>query len=322
MPDPDFSSTLITDPSGMSQRTILVVDSALAGRQALARLLEADYTVLEAATGEAALQIATRTPPHLILIDIFLSGLNGYEVLQLLKAERRTANIPVIIVTSLRRPEDEERALRLGAADYIAKPLNPPVVRARIALQLRAAHDRQLLQAMANVDALTGIANRRQFDEFLAAECRRAVRSAQPLSVALIDVDFFKQFNDRYGHAAGDKALHTVAQVLHAGMRRTGDLAARYGGEEFALVMVDTAAGSALAFMESARQAIRALAIPHDRSTVAPILTISAGIATATEGSPGIPLQSGPLLRLADQHLYRAKAAGRDRVGDGAASPA
>ncbi|MES2183011.1 MAG: diguanylate cyclase [Pseudomonadota bacterium] len=321
MPTPDFAPTLIADTLAPPHRTILVVDSAPAGRTALAQLLRADYTVLEAATGEAALTIATRTPPHLILLDIFLSGLNGYEVLQLLKAERRTAHIPVIVVTRLRRPEDEERALRLGAADYVVKPLNPPVVRARIAAQLGAAHDRQLLQAMANIDGLTGIANRRQFDDFLASECRRAIRSAQPLSVALIDVDFFKQFNDRYGHAAGDKALRAVAQVLHAGMRRTGDLAARYGGEEFALVMVDTTADRALAFMESLRQTIRALAIPHDQSTVAPILTVSAGIATAAEAPQHTALQAAPLLQLADQRLYHAKAAGRDRVGGGTSCP-
>ena len=195
-------------------------------------------------------------------------------------------------------------------ADYITKPINPAVVFARVALHLRAAHEHRQLQAQATIDGLTGIANRRQFDNVLDWECRRAQRSHQPLSVAMVDVDCFKQFNDLYGHAMGDNALRAVASTLDGGLRRTGDLAARYGGEEFALVLVDTHDGDALQVMDTLAARIRGLDIAHEKSPHG-TLTISAGVAHAPGDSP---LDPASLLRLADVRLYRAKAQGRDRV--------
>jgi diguanylate cyclase (GGDEF)-like protein len=294
-----------------TNRTVLVIDDAEASRDALAELLGLDYMVIQAASGAEGLEKARRYLPDLILLDVLMPVMGGYDVLRQLKADPRTVGIAVIFITGLDRPEDEAKGLRLGGSDYIAKPLNPPVVRARVALHLRAARDRRRLEALASVDSLTGIANRRQFDAVLAAECRRALRTGQPVAVAMVDVDHFKRYNDSYGHAQGDRALRAVADVLRGGMRRTGDLAARYGGEEFALVMVDTDDTHAAGLMASMCAAVRALAIAHQASCAAPVLTISIGVASSAGCGT---LDPAALLQQADDHLYHAKEAGRNRV--------
>ncbi|MES2184078.1 MAG: diguanylate cyclase [Pseudomonadota bacterium] len=294
-----------------TNRTVLIIDDAAANREALAELLGGDYMVIQAAGGAEGLEKARCYLPDLILLDVLMPGMGGYDVLRQLQADARTAGIAVIFITGLDRPEDEARGLRLGGCDYIPKPLNPPVVQARVALHLRAARDRRRLEALASVDSLTGIANRRQFDAVLAAECRRALRTGQPVAVAMVDVDYFKRYNDSYGHAQGDRALRAVADVLRSGMRRTGDLAARYGGEEFALVMVDTHDEHAADLMASVCAAVRALAIPHRASSAAPCLTISIGVASSAEDGM---LDPAALLQRADDRLYRAKATGRGRV--------
>ncbi|MES2183176.1 MAG: diguanylate cyclase [Pseudomonadota bacterium] len=290
-------------------QTVLVVDDSEGNREVLYELLEPDHAVLLAKSGAEGLELALRHRPDLILLDVFMPGMNGYEVLRRLKAEPRTAGIAVIFVTGLDKPEDEARSLLLGASDYICKPFDPPVVSARVAAHLRLAAYRKQMEQLAHVDGLTGIANRRRFDEALEEESHRARRAQQPLSVAMVDVDFFKQYNDCYGHAKGDEALRAVAQCLRRGMRRPGDLAARYGGEEFALVMADTTPANALVLAQSLCRAVAGLLIPHERSQAAEYLTVSIGVAS---GQPAGDGDGQALVKRADEALYRAKAAGRN----------
>jgi diguanylate cyclase (GGDEF)-like protein len=219
--------------------------------------------------------------------------------------------IPVIFITAMDREEDETRGLEAGAMDYITKPISPPIVRARVRnhLELKRYHD--ILENLSVTDGLTGIANRRRFDQFLEREWRRAIRSRSPLSLIFMDIDLFKAFNDHYGHLAGDDCLRKLAQGLNEVIQRPADLLARYGGEEFACVLPETDTQGAIAVADKIRQKIDNLNITFTSPTSGDHITVSMGLATL------IPLKaqsSADLIRLADELLYEAKKLGRNRV--------
>ena len=290
---------------------VLVADDDAINREVLGELLKPEYTVLPARNGVQALERAARHLPDLILLDVMMPDMDGYEVLRRLRADPQTAQIAVIFISGLDRPEDEANGLKMGASDYIVKPFNQTVVMARVALHLQVVRQRRMLERLANIDGLTELANRRRFDEMFALEWQRARRSGRTLSLALLDIDAFKQFNDRYGHPAGDRALRSVARVTGAAMRRPGDLAARYGGEELLLLMPETDVEAAQALAESVREAVLALNIAHEASSVTPLLTVSIGGATLDiEGDE----QPSDLFEATDAQLYRAKQAGRNQV--------
>jgi len=290
---------------------VLVADDDAINREVLGELLKPEYTVLLARNGVQALERAARHLPDLILLDVMMPDMDGYEVLRRLRADPQTAQIAVIFISGLDRPEDEANGLKMGASDYIVKPFNQTVVMARVALHLQVVRQRRMLERLANIDGLTELANRRRFDEMFALEWQRARRSGRTLSLALLDIDAFKQFNDRYGHPAGDRALRSVARVTGAAMRRPGDLAARYGGEELLLLMPETDVEAAQALAESVREAVLALNIAHEASSVTPLLTVSIGGATLDiEGDE----QPSDLFEATDAQLYRAKQAGRNQV--------
>jgi diguanylate cyclase (GGDEF)-like protein len=290
---------------------VLVADDDAIGRQVLAELLKAEYTVVLAKNGAQTLERAARHAPDLILLDVMMPDMDGYEVLRRLRDDPLTAQTAVIFISGLDHPEDEATGLNMGAADYIAKPYNSTVVLARVALHLQLVRHRRLLEHLAHVDGLTELANRRRFDERFDAEWQRSRRSRRPLSVALLDIDCFKQYNDRYGHPAGDRVLRAVARTASNGMRRPADLAARYGGEELVLLMPDTDAAQAREVVEAIRRDVTALGIVHEASIAAPVLTMSAGGATLGGDDEGT---AAALFEAADDHLYRAKKAGRDRL--------
>jgi diguanylate cyclase (GGDEF)-like protein len=290
---------------------VLVADDDALNRQVLGELLMPEYTVLLAKNGAQALERAARHLPDLILLDVVMPDMDGYEVLRRLRADPATAHIAVIFISGLDGPEDEAHGLNSGASDYIAKPFNQAVVMARVALHLQLARQRRMLERLANIDALTELSNRRRFDEIYETEWKRAQRGTHPLSLALLDIDCFKQYNDRYGHPAGDRVLRVVARALAQFVQRPADLVARYGGEEFVLVMPETDAAQARELADKVRQAILALAIAHEASTVAAQLSVSIGGATFTgHGSES----AAQLLKAADDHLYCAKQAGRNGV--------
>jgi diguanylate cyclase (GGDEF)-like protein len=264
-----------------------------------------------ATSGAKALALCKEDPPDLILLDIVMPGMDGHEICARLKADEATRDIPVIFVTSQSDAEEETKGLELGAIDFIAKPVNPAVVRARVKTHLTLKAQSDLLRQMVFIDGLTGVANRRCFDERLDTEWQRAARNASPLALLLLDVDHFKRFNDRYGHQVGDECLRRVASAVKGGLLRPGDMVARYGGEEFACILPGTDFEGALAMGTGIEQAVRGLQIEHADSDVSAAVTVSIGVSTSLPDRDDDPAR---LLALADAQLYRAKHSGRGRV--------
>lgn len=313
--------------------TLLLVDDERLNLEVLQDLLEPDYELLLAKSGEQALQrLRGEIRPDLILMDIMMPGMDGYEVLERLRADPATRDIPVIFVTAMGEVADEAKGLGKGAVDYITKPISLAIVQARVQthltlrrslvavqemnLQLTAQNNRleelnALLKNMAMQDGLTGIPNRRRFDQYLEQEWKRALREGSVLSLILIDIDFFKLYNDHYGHAAGDDCLKAVAQAMAGSMSRSVDLLARYGGEEFVCLLPGTSPEGLAEVGRKLRESVLALALEHTRSQVASQVTLSLGGASMIPTSDATPLT---LVQAADERLYRAKTSGRNRV--------
>src|SRR5260221_9038725 len=232
----------------------------------MAEALNDEYEIFFATSGAKALEIAAASGIELVLLDVVMPELDGFEICRRLKGDERTSSIPVIFVTAREETSDEARGFDVGAVDYITKPIRPPVVRARVRMQLELKRARDLLERLALLDPLTGIANRRRFDAALEEEWRRASRTGTWFSLALIDVDDFKAFNDAYGHARGDDCLRLVAQALSSVARRPGDLAARYGGEEFVIILPQTDGEAMVVQMERVLAGIEALRLEHKQS--------------------------------------------------------
>jgi len=292
------------------EHTILVVDDAKQNRDLLTELLRHEYRVILAKNGSQALERAQELQPDLILLDVMMPDMSGLQVIQQLKNDDRTRHIPVIFISALDSPGDEERGLDLGAVDYIRKPFHPSIVRKRVRNHLLSVHHRRLLEQLAMIDSLTEIANRRRYDESLENEWRRCARLDLPMSLGIIDVDHFKAYNDHLGHAAGDQALHRIARALQEFVRRPGDLVARYGGEEFALLLPGTEAAAAGKIGNDIQASVAALQLPHPASPISNVVTVSlGGITTIPRGGQVDPA----FFVAADQALYAAKAAGRNR---------
>lgn len=296
-----------------SQRArLLIVDDEAINIRMLDGMLRDDYDISVAIGGEQALKRAFATPPDLILLDIQMGGMDGYEVCRRLKENELTRDIPVIFVTSMSETTEEIRGLELGAVDYITKPYHPPIVRIRLKNQLELKRQRDVLNRLSSLDGLTGIANRRHFDAFLAQEWRRTVRNDGEIALLMMDVDHFKKYNDHYGHIAGDDCLKAIASALNAALTRTTDLLARYGGEEFVCILTSTGLHGAVRVAEKMREAALALAIAHADSDTSAQVTLSFGVATVRPGL--LDLLPTDLLLAADRQLYLAKEGGRNRI--------
>ena len=300
---------LLDDTHGKPK--LLVVDDQPINIQVMYQAFAGDYQVFMATSGAQALAICKDNPPDLILLDVVMPEMDGFEVCTLLKADDATRNIPIIFVTAHTDSAQETHGLSLGAVDFIAKPVNPAVVRARVKTQLTLKFQSDLLRKLVFLDGLSGVYNRRYFDQQLSTEWARSSRNSSPLSILMIDVDFFKLYNDRYGHQAGDDCLRQVAQTLKTCLKRPADLVARYGGEEFACILPDTAFDDALSVAKCLEEQVRGLQIKHENSSIDAVTTVSVGLATRTVDSIG---NADALVGLADAQLYRAKQAGRGRV--------
>ena len=291
---------------------ILIVDDEKMNLKVLANLLKDEYAPVLAGNGYQALQHAFGDfPPDLILLDVIMPQMGGYEVIKNLKNNDKTNNIPVIFVTALNSIEDEEHGFKLGAVDYITKPFSPPIVKMRVRNHLRIVHQYKLLDQLAHLDGLTEISNRRRFEEVFQKEWARSSRNRTPFSLAMIDVDFFKQYNDHYGHAMGDLALQRIAKALDNILRRPADLIARYGGEEFVMLLPETDAAAAKLVADRSLQSIIALNIPHNYSQAAEVVTVSIGIVSIFMDEQISPHD---FLETADHNLYQAKQLGRNRM--------
>jgi diguanylate cyclase (GGDEF)-like protein len=291
---------------------LMLVDDQISNLLLLSEIFKGDYEVCLSQGGAEALTACRSRLPDLILLDVMMPEMSGYSLCQLLKSDPQTWHIPVIFITAAKQDAAAEAsALDLGAVDFILKPFHVRVVRARVRAQLSLKYQADALRELALVDALTGVANRRQFDQVLDAEWRRSIRSGETLSLILIDVDFFKKYNDQHGHPAGDVCLKAIASAIKLTLTRSHDLVARYGGEEFVCVLPDTTLEGAVAKATQMEKAVRALALEHGNSEVCGFVTISLGVAST------LPVQgdlAAGLVSSADGELYLAKQLGRGQV--------
>ncbi|HEU4843184.1 MAG TPA: diguanylate cyclase [Burkholderiaceae bacterium] len=300
---------------------ILIVDDAMENVQVLYQALRDEHDVLFALDGPTAIDIARQQMPDLILLDAVMPGMDGYAVCAALRATPEVQDIPIIFVTALSQPEDETRALEAGAVDFISKPFNVAVVRARVRTQLTVKRQADAMRELTLTDALTGVANRRHFNDTLELEWRRCARGGLPLSAIMIDIDHFKRYNDAYGHQAGDLCLQKVAAAMKRCAARPQDLLARYGGEEFILLLPQESLAGATAVARRILDEVDRLALPHKASPTSSVVSVSMGVATVQPGEAG---DTSSLIRSADEQLYRAKQHGRNRyclAGAGVAPP-
>jgi len=319
---------------------ILVVDDTPPNLQLLLTMLaRKGYDAHGVPDGAAALSNAKEQLPDLVLLDINMPNINGFQVCQELKSSDRTRDVPVIFISARDEVLDKVQAFAVGGVDYITKPFQIAEVLARVENQLTLRRlQRQLqeqnerlkqeinsriiaetllqeanakLERLVNLDGLTQLANRRCFDEYLEQEWQRLARERQPLSLIMCDIDFFKNYNDTYGHIAGDDCLRKVSHLIKQSVRRPADLAARYGGEEFVLVLPNTDIEGSMLVAEAIRNKLLELKLPHEDSAVSKFVTLSMGV---TALIPKIDSQPSILLTSADYALYRAKELGRNQT--------
>lgn len=291
--------------------TILVVDDEQAIYETVAMLLDDKYDLQYANSGSKGLVAARSGRFDLVLLDIGMSDINGYELCKMLKQDPLTQDIPIVFLTAFSSTEDEAAGLAVGAVDYITKPINPSILQNRVGTQIALKLQRDYLNLLVRQDGLTELTNRRGFEEILGKEWRRASRQRTPLSLLMIDIDSFKLYNDKYGHIAGDNCLKAVADKMNSVLRRGGDSLARYGGEEFVALMADTPFDFVELMAERFRSAIESLQIPHADSMVAKVVTISVGAATVIPTHHDEPMS---LVAEADRMLYRVKQDGGNSV--------
>ena len=292
------------------KNSILIADDEKSNLMVLTHLLNREYTIYTARDGKDAINKSKKLLPDIILLDILMPEMNGYEVLSALKNSEETREIPVIFITGLDSREDEEKGLALMAADYISKPFRAAIVKLRVGNQMQIVNQLRTIKRLSMVDQLTDIPNRRSFDSRLNMEWLRAIREKTPVSLLMIDVDKFKIYNDTYGHQQGDIALQTVAKVCTRTTKRPGDFTARWGGEEFAVLLPVSDAKGAMVIAEQIRINVQNAVITRPDGEVTKV-TISIGLHTELPNSDS-SLDS--FISRADSALYTAKEKGRNRV--------
>lgn len=313
----------------MDSIKVLVVEDSKVTMKVLCNYLgRMGIEPLTAETGSIALDMYHREKPHLILLDAQLPDIDGFDVALKIRAMEKPEDwTAIIFLTSMDKDEDLARGIEVGGDDYLMKPISEMVLKAKIRAMHRLVEmQRSLvnmkqklneanvkLQRLSATDGLTGISNRRMYDELAIREWRRCERMNKPIALVMIDVDHFKLFNDKYGHQAGDECLKKVAEQVGRAAPRATDLAARYGGEEFVLVLGETDTDGAKWIANRLRQGVSELNIPH-YATESRHVTISCGVASVV---PSDKVNLEVLLKSADHALYKAKKAGRDQVGAG-----
>jgi len=281
--------------------TVLIVDDSPSNIRVMAAVLQERYRVKTATSGQQCLDMAIRHKPDLILLDIEMPGISGYDVLKELKQLDETRDIPVIFVTGRDNIEDEEMGLRIGAVDYITKPIRPVILSARVDTHITLKRQKDRLLKMAMHDQLTGLYNRHYMLDIVEQKIARARRHNTPLSVMIVDLDHFKRINDTHGHIVGDQILEHIGGFLNHQCRME-DTVTRFGGEEFMILMEPCSLNQANYKAEVIRHQISELK-PSDIP-----VTVSIGIAELSDTDTNF----SQLLKRADDALYRAKAAGRN----------
>lgn len=306
-PRPDPSAEALAAVDG--RRSILVVDDEEGVIAAIESKLGRDYTILRAATADGAMELALTHAPDLVVLETRLADLDGFELCRRLKTDPQTESIPAIFLTGLDEGDDEIRGLELGAIDFIAKPIRPAALALRINNHLALKRARDILYHQSLVDTLTGIGNRRCFEDTFSREWYRAMRHGMSLSLALIDLDNFQAYNEYAGRATADERLRQVARMLKTTLQRWADTAARYGGARFAAIMPQTGDDGARRVAERVHDGLAALAIPHGLNGDSGVFTASIGLASCV---PAVGQDPVSLLRMADEALLATRRSGDD----------
>ena len=294
-----------------NKQKVLIIDDEKTNLKILSGILKDEVEVILAKDGETGFCKAKELLPDLILLDVIMPKLTGFEVIEKLKNEASTSNIPVIFVTGQLDVQQEEKGLELGACDYIQKPFHVEILKARVRLHLRMAKQRDLLEKLANIDPLTSVANRRLYDQTFDSLWGKAIKQRQIFSLVVIDIDDFKKYNVFFGHAAGDRALEKVASAIAENLSSSNDFLARYGGEEFVALLPNTLACDAIKNMNTCLEAVANLKINHDPSAEHEFLTVSLG---GVSYLPIVESCQDTLFKIADDMLFKAKSNGKNQV--------
>jgi diguanylate cyclase (GGDEF)-like protein len=290
--------------------SLLIVDDDKSKLAALSDILKIDYTVHVASDGASAIRTAEEFMPDLVLLDIIMPDMDGFQVFDALRTTEKTSDIPVILITEPGDGSDLKKGLQLGAVDYISKPFDDMIVKLRVRHQIQIINLLRTIGQLSTVDQLTNIPNRRSFDDRLKSEWGRAVRENLPLCLLMIDIDHFKSYNETYGHQQGDKALNRIAQVINQTIKRSSDFAARWRGEEFVVLLPNLGYTGGLAMGESIRERVEETEIPCDNGDKTK-LTISIGVNAYTPTSSCV---IDNFILGADNALSTAKNSGRNKV--------
>jgi len=292
------------------KNSVLIVDDEMSDLIVLTRILGSDYTLYTAKNGANAIEKAIEFRPDLILLDIVMPEMDGYEVLAVLKKTEETRKIPIVFITGLSSSEDEEKGLALDAADYISKPFSAKIVKLRVRNQIQIINQLRTIEHLSMIDQLTGLPNRRSFDERLGVEWKQAIREEYPISILIIDIDKFKDYNDNYGHMQGDAVLRKISKTILQSLKRPADFAARWGGEEFVVLLQNTPLEGATEVAEQIRLNIEKETLPCADGSLTK-MTVSIGVNTLI---PGQNSSVDTFFTNADKALYAAKEMGRNRV--------
>ncbi len=289
---------------------ILIVDDSIVQSARLKSILDDEYDVTIAQTAEDGLSCVRDGNFSLILLDVVLPGMDGFTLLKKLQEEIITQSIPVILITSLSDAKNEQYGLVLGAVDYITKPFNSLIVKARVNTHIKLYNYRRQAERQSLTDQLTGVANRRRYERTSITKWSEASRLQVPFSICMFDIDHFKAYNDTFGHPAGDKVIAAVAKTISSHLHRTTDFLARYGGEEFVALSMGDVSEKIFGHVKKIRKAVEEMHIPHDPS-VSEWVTVSIGGVTVVPS----PENTYPVyLKIADTMLYDAKNHGRNQV--------
>ncbi|WP_299075203.1 diguanylate cyclase [uncultured Paraglaciecola sp.] len=293
----------------LTESVILIVEDDPINALVIEDLLRGLYQTKMVDSGEKALSVCESEPPDLILLDVMMDGISGLETCKVLKSNNFTQHIPIIFITSMHDQDDQNRCWEAGCVDFVSKPVNGVTLRNRIKAHLTLKLQTDLLRRMSFVDGLTGLYNRHLLEEVMVKFTSQVNRTNQPLSIMMIDVDWFKGYNDTYGHLVGDECLKSVANVVKSCLQRPTDMAIRYGGEEFLCLLPDTNEKGVEHIANIMLKSVQNLGIAHKLSEYK-VVTISIGVHTVCSSENAALVQT---LAKADEALFTAKQMGRNR---------
>lgn len=291
---------------------ILIIDDSALIVNILRDILITEYEVHTVNDFQDSINIVKQVNPHLILLDIVMPKISGFEIIKMIKKDPMIYDIPIIFISGLKETVNESKAFELGAVDFITKPFHPSIVKARVKTHIQLYLYRKQIEGLAWSDGLTGLYNRRGYEFYIKKSWTKAKREKKPLSLMMIDIDCFKLYNDTYGHLQGDEVLKVIAESIVQGIDDTeGNIAVRYGGEEFLIILPDVQKDDAIKIAQNIFDNIKALRIIHESSKVAKYVTVSLGGVTII---PDEKTSITSVLNMADQMLYIAKKNGRNKI--------